>query len=939
MALPGIYALGIAPTIDSNVVLYVKLNNNSSIGENSTLAVDSSQYSRNGTIAAAPAFNSSFGILRDGGYSFNGVNQSITFSGTSSSMMNSSNGFATCAFVSFSSIKDFNNMWGKTTDQPGSNSLTDWALAASTTAVSGKVGNGTAATTVTLQSNPVANNLTWYCLDYNVTHVRGFVNGVRTISTAKTFTGEVQALRNFQIASSSNSARWGNLTIDEVIVWNVSKTDAEIAQIWIDYIECTNITENYNATTNTKFCPGTYNFNDSDLNGVIQVGASSITIDGGGATIIGNLTNNSVGIYAAGVTSYIIKNIVIRQYYSGIEANNADDGIANNITGINNTQQVYVRTTSDRWLVNNSVFNDSGTFGIYVSNSDRVNVTNSVFSNTNNIHFGTTTTNVAKGFIATDSTADYLGVYRNNFANARTNYIRPAGNYFEISYNNFTGDTTLDNTSSDELYHVYRHIWCDAGINGNITYNNFTAAQYSVFTTDNCDGVRVMHNDIHDVDIGARIGGRNIYFYNNTVRNVTPHFDGYDLGLKVNEGVNVTVAGNSFTDAVTGIWVIASNNTIIANNTISGIPLTNRSQFNAEDGYDQIAGIRITKTFKSWKTEGNELSPPSNLANLSQFNSSGVTIINNTLSNYPLLLWTEGASNVNHDLSSASYWSVQAAFPTFLYEVHTFLYSINYNESVSYSGSSNKTLRNLFQMGYRGRYYINYSIARDWQYYKNINHSLFVNQPQNVSAQNLTRALIYYGNGSSPCTNIVACSGTVEFAISASAYAYVLNNYSINQTYSRSYDPVAVSVLTSNTKRITSNLTSNLSNVSITLLTYGVTPENPVLTHPSGLTENLSYVYDPAALTITFTASIEPGINTFDIAPNPSSGSSGGGGGGGGSQVTAPGVEPSNNITVVIQNPPSKLDDYVPSATVVKWILGVLGFVVLFFGVIFLVSK
>src|SRR5437588_440156 len=65
-------------------------------------------------------------------------------------------------------------------------------------------------------------------------------------------------------------------------------------------------------TSNTTFVPGTYNL----PNGVL-IGASNITLDMNGATLVGTNFNN-YGVTCVGYNNVVIRNGTVRNYYYGI---------------------------------------------------------------------------------------------------------------------------------------------------------------------------------------------------------------------------------------------------------------------------------------------------------------------------------------------------------------------------------------------------------------------------------------------------------------------------------------------------------------------------------------------------------------------------------------------------------------------------------------------
>ena len=88
------------PSIDSNTVMYFKMNNQSSYGENDTHIYDFSLNGNNGTIFGYIPFNSTGGFLGDGDFYFNGSsNNYINGTNSTSVDFNISSNFTISAWA------------------------------------------------------------------------------------------------------------------------------------------------------------------------------------------------------------------------------------------------------------------------------------------------------------------------------------------------------------------------------------------------------------------------------------------------------------------------------------------------------------------------------------------------------------------------------------------------------------------------------------------------------------------------------------------------------------------------------------------------------------------------------------------------------------------------------------------------------------------------
>jgi hypothetical protein len=194
--------------------------------------------------------------------------------------------------------------------------------------------------------------------------------------------------------------------------------------ISIGYADCVTPTENLEITEDTTLCAGTYYLNDSDTNGVIQIGANDVTLDCNGAELIGNGTASSRGIMSFQKNNITIKNCLINNYTRGINYQDGENStifnntIKNSDLGIN-----LVSTSRYNHISNNNISNSTSRAISLSSNNPNNNITNNhlylsyygVWNEKSNYTYikGNTGSNLTIGVRILDS--DYLKVYNNYF--------------------------------------------------------------------------------------------------------------------------------------------------------------------------------------------------------------------------------------------------------------------------------------------------------------------------------------------------------------------------------------------------------------------------------------------------------------------------------------------------------------------------------------------
>jgi len=136
----------------------------------------------------------------------------------------------------------------------------------------------------------------------------------------------------------------------------------------------------------------------------------------------------------------------------------------------------------------------------------------------------------------------------------------------------------------------------------------------------------------------------------------------------------------------------------------------------------------------------------------------------------------------------------------------------------------------------------------------------------------LSRALVYnpinltvYGK-----TSINENNGNINVTLTPNNETYILDYFNLTEGASRENSPLGFNTSSSNIKKITSNLTVTLFNVTVIVNTSGITPDKPKFTsHTGAYTKTYSsneYTYDATKQTLTLNISgIEPASGSNEL--------------------------------------------------------------------------
>ena len=304
----------------------------------------------------------------------------------------------------------------------------------------------------------------------------------------------------------------------------------------------------------TISAPGLYTLTTNILNSAstcINITSSNVIFDGAGYTIDGvdNSSTNGVYVYNSSttLTNITVKNLVVTDWYYGIDYQNARNGSIVNNTANSNSYGIYLESSSNSNTLNSNTA-ISNYYGITLVSS----------SNSNNLTSNTAILN-SRGIVLESSSSNNL---TNNNASSNTNI----GIWLYSSSSN-----TLTNNTADSNVDI--GIYLDSSSNDNILISNTANSNYY-----------------------------GIYLYSSnssTLTNNTANLN-TQSGIFLYSSSNNTVESNTILNNLErGIRVIVnSNNNFIFNNFFN-------NSVNAED--DGVNSWNTTKTLGTNIIGGNYL--------------------------------------------------------------------------------------------------------------------------------------------------------------------------------------------------------------------------------------------------------------------------------------------------------------------------------------------
>lgn len=537
--------------------------------------------------------------------------------------------------------------------------------------------------------------------------------------------------------------------------------------------------------TPTNLCTigaGTTTFNGSNftliggLNGAIQINANNSILDCNNSWIIGNMTENFIGIGGnQNFHNITIKNCHLTNYTYPYKGQKWTNLYFYNNTASYSPRGMLVRDVNDSFFYGNTFYNISGRAILNFEN---------VITKNNQI-------------------------YENNFIGGNLQ-LYDAYNY--TVRNNYFINITKDGGISGQQLH-------NSNISGNI-FNNMTRFE-AILLQDGCTNNLIEKNIINLSSVGIWIRqqttGTNIT--SNVIDRLITNFDGMNVGILLEgQAVNSNVSYNNITNYGTaGILSLGSNNTYITNNILNAYPISKKIGSVNDGHYPTGVGIQITELFKTWTNDLSETNGDNVTTKFYAYQSYNVTIDGNIIdNNNQIYLYTSGANNLVHDITGYQYLSWYLPYLTSREEYFISPYFNNLS-TVNNSFVYQNTLFQGYQVGADvGKQDINYQWFNDYMYFESVNWTWNYNATTEnnkdypnfkIAIYNLTNVLIYNTNGTVlGSTTISANDGNINITLAPNNASYVLNNFNVTEGVTRANSPSTFSVSTFTSKHITNTL-------------------------------------------------------------------------------------------------------------------------------------
>lgn len=594
----------------------------------------------------------------------------------------------------------------------------------------------------------------------------------------------------------------------------------------VSSVECsTNIEENCTVSNSLTFNrTDSFNFNgtDSFSEGVLKINGSNLILDLNSSTIYGNWSLNDdktyQGIYVTG-DNVTIKNGFFENYQKGIRFQTQEDSTVYNCTFTNNSRGIYARSslnlnlsdivtnysqsgidlqfsTNDSSINNLKSYND--VYGVDLPKAYNITIKNSYFNNAFSqaiyARIGSLLNITNNVFYKNNKTIYFLSTYGNSY----------------IMNNNFTGG--VDN---GDFLRIHGD---DILINYNIFFNH--SSYQAIRVGEGADNISIFHNSLDYQSKAIYIeNATNIDIFNNTINRSITNYDGWNIGIylqdtnktqRIGAPINIIIRNNTIENyGCDGILIRGAKNVTIKGNVFNQNTDNYYSTEQVRCSNEPKAAIFVCELYRGYIPVGTVLGDAYDVASI--HNSTIINIEDNTFnSNVKMFLRTQGTTNLTHDLSS--YWFRSWRLP-YLLDRDDFYISNNFN-NISTIDSSYDYTETLYQgIGGIGvgdpNWSISYSIYNTYSYFKNIRTDSL--NPQ-INIYNLTNALIYYSNGSTPCSDINTCDNNINITLTPNNYSYVLDNFNLTEGISRTNSPLAFSSSSTDEKKyITSTLTTPIT--------------------------------------------------------------------------------------------------------------------------------
>lgn len=557
----AVQAIGSSPSPTSDMILFYRFANNSTVGDNTTQAYDYSGNNNNGSILSA-VYNSTGGILGRGSFIFNGSGNITTPDSNTLDINRTS--FTLNAWIYPTNASEAYIIF-KGTDTTNFNYYLRRNF---DSGIRCAYGNSTTGSGILTAGNATLNTWTLVTCVFDRSQMRLFtyINGALSSNSAVLTVEPEPGSTVLQLGARYTNQKFSG-ELSETIIFNRALSAGEVSALYNIYLSgvCGTVpTENCTVSASTNFTAGTYNISNS-----ITVYGQGTVLDCKQAKIQGTYAASGYTVVSKDVT---IKNCVVDNYSSGITLNEYRSSIFNN-TIIDSLLGVYANRTGNHTISNNTIYyRTSQDVGAYAIDLTRTNYT-TVFNNTvHNATFGVYLTGFSSigswnntidsnsinwVYGAISGLQNGIVVYENGGNNIIKNnrVFSPGHNGINIrSFNNSVFNNTINYAYHHgiDLFSCQDETW---PVSGNNVYSNTinNMREETFFYFCNATNNRVFNNTLTNMS-GTGVDNKAFVFNLNASNNYVYNNDVYDYNTGTNAwgqsaqgSYNNTVYNNRFT--------------------------------------------------------------------------------------------------------------------------------------------------------------------------------------------------------------------------------------------------------------------------------------------------------------------------------------------------------------------------------------------------------
>jgi len=386
----------------------------------------------------------------------------------------------------------------------------------------------------------------------------------------------------------------------------------------------------------------------NDMNNGIEIADNGLTLDGNGHTIYGPGSSywpNYYGVYLSGKSGVTVRNVTLRNFYTGIKlVSSSQNVITTNICSNNSEGLLVDQGSNDNQISANSLTNNWNGLDVNLSNGNQLTGNSVSGSNSLGIYLHS-----AGGNHLTDN---------HSWNNASGMVLNAAGPDNSLSGNNMEGNTS--NFSVEGAV--------DADFANDIDTSNLTAGSPILYVRDavdqlydastnagtffciHCDGVTIRdltpagnhsgiylwnttNSRIENINSTANSNGILLnYSQGNIISGGASGRDGMGIGLYNSDGNQIS--SRTFNGSYNAIWVENSGNNNISANTISDSRQNGISLRYLKSGANNISGNHINGStlYGIWMAGG-----------------SGNTLRDNLMTGSKYNFWLDGSNATDFD--------------------------------------------------------------------------------------------------------------------------------------------------------------------------------------------------------------------------------------------------------------------------------------------------